>query len=145
MIIGAVGNCDGARPASRQAALGYDDPGTFDMSKMNKNWRSALAAAIIGVSAMSALGAASASAAVRIGVVVPITPPAPRYEPVPVYPRAYAAGRVVWQPGYWRWTGRDYVWVAGHYERIPRHRHHWVDGHWAQRPGGWVWVGGHWR
>ena len=115
------------------------------MSKSSRAWRSVLAAALIGVSSLGAVGANPASAAVHVGVGITVAPPAQRYEPVPPYPRAYRPGAVVWQPGYWRWTGRQYVWVPGRYERIPRHRHGWAPGHWVQRPGGWVWIGGRWR
>lgn len=38
-------------------------------------------------------------------------PPPLIVETVPVRPR-YAA---VWVPGHWRWNGRRYVWIRGHY------------------------------
>lgn len=104
-----------------------------------------LALTALGLFAGGSALAPPAQAGVSIGVVVPAEPPAPRYEPVPPPPSAYRPGRVVWQPGYWRWTGRDYVWMSGHYVRIPRHRQGWVEGHWDRRPGGWVWIGGRWR
>ena len=113
------------------------------LSHLLKTGRSLLAAALVGLSTLGAIAAAPASAAV--GVVVRVAPPAPRFEPVPRYPRAYRPGVVVWQPGYWRWNSGAYVWVPGRYERVPRYRHHWVEGHWAARGPGWVWIGGHWR
>lgn len=71
-------------------------------------------------------------------------PPAARVEPVPApppgAPRAY-----VWRPGYWRWNGHRYIWIAGRYVRPPRPHAAWVPAHWAQRRGRWVWVPGHWR
>jgi hypothetical protein len=86
-----------------------------------------------------------AQAGVSVGIVVPVGPPALRYEPVPPPPRGYRPERVAWQPGYWRWDGHDYGWVPGHYVEIPRHRHRWEGGRWEHRPGGWVWMDGRWR
>jgi hypothetical protein len=104
--------------------------------------RGVLAAGLFGLCALGTVTPGPAGAAeVRIGVFAPMAPPDPRVEVVPVAPR----GRLVWQPGHWRWDGHDYRWVSGHYVAVPRHRHHWVDGHWAHRPGGWVWIEGHWR
>jgi hypothetical protein len=51
----------------------------------------------------------------------------------------------VWVPGYYRYDGRAYLWVAGRYERPPRARARWVSGHWQQDGPGWFWVDGHWR
>lgn len=67
-------------------------------------------------------------------------------------PRAVVERRVVapgpgyvWQAGFYRWSGRDYVWVPGHYERAPRGRATWVPGRWAHDRRGWYFVEGHWR
>jgi hypothetical protein len=51
----------------------------------------------------------------------------------------------VWQPGYYRWTGRQYDWVAGRYERAPRAHARWVAGRWAHDRHGWYFIDGHWR
>src|SRR5207247_11468436 len=51
----------------------------------------------------------------------------------------------VWTPGYWRWTGTDYVWVSGNWVIPPRTTTVWVPGQWVRRPSGWVWIPGHWR
>src|SRR5579859_950020 len=74
-------------------------------------------------------------------VVVPTAPPPLRVEVVPA-PPPYQA---IWQPGFWRWDGRGYRWVRGHYVRPPRARHEWVAGHWEPRPGGHIWIEGFWR
>ncbi len=74
-------------------------------------------------------------------VIVPGAPPPMRVEVVPP-PPPYAA---VWQPGFWRWDGRRYLWIRGHYVRPPRAHHEWVAGHWEPRPGGYFWVEGFWR
>lgn len=68
----------------------------------------------------------------------PPTPPL-QVETVPPPPRPL----LVWEPGTWRWTGFQYVWLPGHYiERPPGD--HWVHGHWAYRGGNWVWIAGGW-
>ena len=105
------------------------------------------ATALISLSLLGgmALAGPPAQAGVHVGVVIPVGPPEPRAEPVPPPPRHYRADHVVWQPGHWRWNGRDYVWVSGRYVEIPRHRHGWDAGHWERRPGGWVWFDGRWR
>jgi hypothetical protein len=74
-------------------------------------------------------------------VYVRVAPPA-----APIERRIAAPGPdFVWQPGYYRWNGRDYVWVEGRYERRPHARATWVAGHWAKARGGWYWVDGRWR
>ena len=51
----------------------------------------------------------------------------------------------VWVPGYHRWDGSTYVWVAGAWQRPPRGRGRWVAGHWRHSSRGWYWVDGRWR
>jgi len=71
----------------------------------------------------------------------------PPYQPgeaVPPPPPGPQAAYMVWQPGYWRWNGVQYVWVTGHYVHAPRPAAVWVPGHWAARGGAWVWIPGHW-
>lgn len=74
-------------------------------------------------------------------VVVARTPPAVRVETQTVIP----GPGYVWTPGYWRWTGTDYVWVSGGWVMPPQATAVWVPGHWAHRTGGWMWIAGHWR
>jgi len=63
---------------------------------------------------------------------------------VPAPPVAH--GRAwAWQPGYWRWTPRGYVWVRGRYVHPPRARAVWVPGEWVLVRGRYVWHAGHWR
>lgn len=76
-------------------------------------------------------------------VFAPREPPPPRYERVPPPPRGRREW--VWAPGYWRWSGRGYVWVGGHYVERPRHEAVWVPGHWAARGPQWVWIPPHWQ
>jgi hypothetical protein len=52
----------------------------------------------------------------------------------------------VWTPGYWRWNGRDHVWIAGTWQIPPSAQHRWqapgftVNGAGVAVPipGGWV-------
>ncbi|SJZ93833.1 YXWGXW repeat-containing protein [Enhydrobacter aerosaccus] len=91
---------------------------------------------VVGASVLA--GVASAQDVIY----VPAAPPPPRAEIVPTVP----ADRVVtWQPGYWRWTGAEYAWVAGHYVDAPRRGAVWIPGRWEQRARGWVYVDGHWN
>jgi hypothetical protein len=73
-----------------------------------------------------ALGIAQAQVVVRIGP----PPPAPR-QVVPVAPGA----RYVWVPGYYRYNGHAYIWVAGRYAIPPSHYRVWVPGRWVLRSG----------
>lgn len=84
------------------------------------------------------LGTASFAAA---QIVVRVGPPAPRHEVIPVAPHE----GWVWQPGYHRWDGNQYVWVPGAYAEPPHPHARWVPGHWNHRGGGYVWIDGHWR
>ena len=92
----------------------------------------------------AAVLAGPASAQLQAEVFVPISPPPPRVEVVPVLP----ADRVEierWQPGRWNWNGREHVWVEGHYVHRPQPRAEWIPGRWEQRPRGWVYIDGHWN
>lgn len=76
-------------------------------------------------------------------IVVHRGPPPLRHERIIVRPGP--ARDYFWQPGYWRWTGNDYEWNAGRWERRPHARAVWVSPHWAHRRGDWRFVEGHWR
>jgi hypothetical protein len=91
----------------------------------------------IGVMAAPAMAQFSAE------VYVPAAPPPPRVEVVPTLPPERIEVER-WQPGYWRWSGHEYVWVEGHYMARPRPRAEWIPGRWEQHPRGWVYVEGHW-
>ena len=82
-----------------------------------------------------------ACAAPRGRIYVRVRPPAPIVEVRPVAPGPH----VVWVPGYYRWSGADYVWVPGRWERPPRPRAVWVPAHWTHNRRGWYLVQGHWR
>jgi hypothetical protein len=95
--------------------------------------RSVASAAVVAI-----LGSASPAFA---QVYAPGPPPPLRHEVVPPPPRAGLG----WRAGFWRWNGARWIWVSGHYARLPHPGAHWIPGHWARRPaGGWVFVEGHW-
>ena len=91
----------------------------------------------------AALVATRALAQAEAEIYVPLEPPTPRREIIPILPPDRAEIEI-WQPGRWRWNGHEYVWVEGHYVARPRPRAVWVPGHWDRREHGWVFVEGHW-
>ena len=103
--------------------------------------RSAKLFAIASLAALPFIGFVTAPAIAQMAA-----PPPPQVEAVPPPPMV-APGRQawVWQPGYWRWNGRRYVWSQGHYVRAPYRQAVWVPGNWVLVRGRWVWHQGHWR
>lgn len=92
-----------------------------------------------GIAALLFVSAACASTSGR--VYLRVGPP-----PAVVERRIDAPGPgYVWQPGYYRWDGREYRWMPGHYELAPRARATWVPGHWEHDRRGFYWVDGRWR
>jgi hypothetical protein len=69
----------------------------------------------------------------------PFAPPAARVEVIGVAPSA----RHFWAPGYYRWTGRQYVWIAGRWE-LRRPGVVYVAPHWVREYGRYVYVPGRW-
>lgn len=76
-------------------------------------------------------------------VVVSRPPPAPVTEVVPAAPGP--AELWAWQPGHWRWDGREYAWQPGRYVERPHRAAQWVPPHWETRGPNWVYAAGHWR
>lgn len=97
------------------------------------------AALAVGGFALSAVGQSQAS----IEIVVPVAPPVPRVEVIPEIP-ADRRDREYWQPGYWRWAGKEHEWYEGRYVVRPRPGAVWVPGHWERRGGGWIYIDGRW-
>ncbi len=100
--------------------------------------RTALAALAVASASMAIVPAARADV-----IVVHRGPPPLRHEVIVARPGP--AHLWYWQPGFWRWTGHDYDWVAGHWVRRPHARAVWVAPHWVHRHRDWVFVEGHWR
>jgi hypothetical protein len=84
---------------------------------------------------------APADASTRARVYVRVGPPAPIVNAVVVTP----GPRYVWTPGFYRWSGRAYVWVPGRYVLPPRPRSVWIPGRWTHNRGGWFWIDGRWH
>ncbi|MGH8125916.1 MAG: YXWGXW repeat-containing protein [Rhodanobacteraceae bacterium] len=86
-----------------------------------------------------------ASAQVGFSISVGRRPPPPRYEVVPAARPGY-----VWAPGYWNWSGRQYIWVRGAWYRgrpgYMYHRPQWVHhgNRWEMRRAYWG-RDPHWR
>jgi hypothetical protein len=101
-------------------------------------------ARILLVSATLGLGVAVSGCVERV-VERPVTaaPPPARVEVVPAPPGPQEVW--VWQPGHWRWNGREYVWTPGRYVEKPVRTAQWVPPEWVPRGNGWVFVEGHWR
>ena len=68
--------------------------------------------------------------------------PEPMPETMPKPP--VSAETLLWQPGYWDWTGPGYVWRPGQYVPAAGHGNLWMQGHWTETGGGWVWRPPHW-
>ncbi len=96
----------------------------------------------LAIAAMALVGSLSMPANAA-EVFVRIAPPRPIVEHVLARP---AAG-YVWVGGFYRWTGRSYIWVAGRWALPPRPGAVWVAPHWEFIAGrhGYVFAGGFWR
>ena len=68
--------------------------------------------------------------------------PEPIQETMPKPP--VTAEPLMWQPGYWEWNGKGYVWRQGQYVPATGHGNLWMPGYWQQGPAGWSWVPAHW-
>ncbi|QNK00660.1 YXWGXW repeat-containing protein [Dyella telluris] len=100
--------------------------------------RLALLAALGIASAGAMTYAPDAAAGVSVSVAVGVAPPPPRVEEVPP-PRA----GYVWSPGYWRWDGRQHLWVTGSWVRV-RPGYVYRPGHWEHARDGWRWHDNSW-
>lgn len=67
-------------------------------------------------------------------------PPEAEAEPIPPPP----GPQYVWVPGYWYWTGRNYVWHAGYYDVPPQQGAVWVRSGWVQYNNRYRYVPGRW-
>ena len=87
--------------------------------------------------------AGCSSVIAAVGVFVRVGPPRPVVERIAPSP----GPRYVWAAGYYRWSGRAYVWVPGAWVYPPRPAAVWVAPRWDFVPGrgGYVFVPGYWR
>ncbi len=102
---------------------------------MKKHWLLAAQLTLITVSLCASAEAAA--------VYVRVAPPQPVVERVIPAP----GPRYVWAGGYYRWSGRVYVWVPGRWMRPPRPAAVWIAPHWDYIPArrSYVFVAGFWR
>lgn len=68
---------------------------------------------------------------------------APQAPPVWVVERVRPRPGYIWAHGYWRWNGRRYVAVRGHWEPV-RAGYRYEHPHWVRRGDGWHWRAGVW-
>lgn len=68
---------------------------------------------------------------------------APRPPPAWVVENVRPRPGYLWMHGYWRWDGRRYVAVRGHWTRV-RAGYRYVHPHWERRGDGWHWHAGVW-
>jgi hypothetical protein len=102
-------------------------------------WRNRFIVKKIAMAILLALMLAPAASFAQ--VMIRVGPPPPVYER-----RGPPPGEgYVWQDGYHRYDGGQYVWTPGHYERPPHPGARWVAHRWEHRHGGYVMVEGHWR
>jgi WXXGXW repeat (2 copies) len=69
----------------------------------------------------------------------PHAPPAARFEVRGVAP----SPRHFWAPGYYRWNGREHVWVGGRWE-LRRDGFEFIAPHWQNVFGRWEYFPGRW-
>lgn len=69
------------------------------------------------------------------------SPPPPRRAHIPPRPSPGA----FWIDGYWRWSGVEFVWTDGRWDRSPPPGKVWVPGRWTHSKRGWYWTDGRWR
>ena len=72
------------------------------------------------------------------GIDIDVAPPPDRVYVAP--PRV----GYIYAPGYWRWSGRNHVWVDGHYMR-ERRGYHWKPDRWERRGNRYHYERGHWE
>ena len=51
----------------------------------------------------------------------------------------------MWVAGHYGHDGRNYYWVPGKYEPVPRPGARYVPGHWETTTGGYMWIDGRWQ
>jgi len=68
--------------------------------------------------------------------------PPPRAETIPKPP--VTATPLLWEPGYWNWTGAGYVWHPGRYVPRDGHGNMFMPGWWRLDGTTYEWVPAHW-
>ena len=101
-----------------------------------------LVAAVLG----SAVPAHAEHINANIDIGIPMgAPPAPPVQQEVMVAPPGPAEQYAWHKGHYRWIDQTYVWVPGHWVRVPHPHAVWVEPVWRQGPGGWVFAEGHWK
>jgi len=75
-------------------------------------------------------------------IYITTAPPPPRTVIIPPRPSPIA----VWISGYWSWTGVEFVWIDGRWDRNPPHAGAvWVPDQWVKTKHGWYRHPGRWK
>ncbi len=51
----------------------------------------------------------------------------------------------LWIPGYWNWSGQNYVWTQGVWSAPPNPAEVWIPAQWTWNGNMWLWCEGHWE
>ena len=94
---------------------------------------------IVAIAFAGATAAVPFASAADFNVELNVAPPPPRVESMPPAP----GEGYVWAPGYWNWSGNQYVWSEGRYVQ-GRRGEHWVPDRWNEHEGRYRFERGHW-
>jgi hypothetical protein len=111
---------------------------------MAPQWNAAVS--LVAVAMLTSAGLQAHEMNDRAAVIAPgdaVTMVVSRPPPPPIIEQVAARPGFLWAHGYWRWNGRDYAAVPGHWERV-RAGYLYRHPHWERRPDGWHWRLGGW-
>lgn len=75
--------------------------------------------------------------------IVVAAPPSPPSRPAEVI-TTQPSTEMIWVAGFWRYTGREYLWVPGRWEIPPPQCSGFVAPHWQRQGGNYTYVQGYW-
>jgi hypothetical protein len=96
------------------------------------------AAAVLAMISTAPLAQAQLAKVSPSVIIVAVQPPAPITEMKP-----HHTGGQIWIPGYWNWTGKTFIWQAGHFDH-ERRGQAYVPAMWEPVGQGWALIPGHW-
>ena len=98
---------------------------------------------LLSMAGMLALSACAQSPNTPAMSANPYPPPPPVLDEARPKPPV-TEDELLWQPGYWDWTGSGYVWRHGEYVKRAGHGSEWQEGYWTNTSGKWEWDRAHW-